>query len=549
MNEERIDFSMFLNEYLADARQGFQRANDALLAFEKEPGQKARLEDVARAFHTLKSSSAMIGFGEIATLAHVSEDLLGRIVRGEVPVSPDVLDLLFEIIDTLERMVKERSQNPAKWAPGRELAGKIERLTRTAADIAAKPGGQAVSGGPSAPKAGPKIEKIETVRVHMSLLDSLFNLVGELIISKNRIENLLADTANKELKAVLSSMEHMIDAMQETVSAARLVPVDEIFQKFPRMVRDLAREERKEIDFTVEGREIELDKSILDAVGEPLIHLLRNAVGHGIERPEEREARGKPRRGSVRLAARRTENHIVIVVEDDGAGIDIPLIREAAVRKGFLREEEAARQEDKEILNVLLSAGFTTAEEVTGLAGRGVGMNVVRKASMEMGGTVEMATEKDKGTRVSLVLPLTTAIVQTVLVGVGDHVFVIPSDIIVETLRTRLAEVRDVGERRLFVRGEEVIPYVGLDRALGIAGRGREEINVLIVRRGSRTIAVGVDAVLDHMDNIVKPLDPVAQQFRGFSGGTILGDGRVALLLDVPALFGFAMFQEERLAV
>lgn len=549
MDEERSEFSMFLNEYLADAREGFQRANDAMLAFEKEPGRKALLEQVARSFHTLKSSSAMIGFAEIAGLAHISEDFLGRIVQGEVSAAPDVLDLLFETVDVLERMVKERAASPAKWRPDAEFAAKVESVSQRAARLAGDRKEGEAAGGRAGPGVVPRIEKISTVRVRMSLLDSLFNLVGELIISKNRIDNLLAESAGKELKSVLSAMDHMIDAMQETVSAARLVPVDEVFQKFPRMVRDLAREQGKEVDFAVEGREIELDKAILDAVSEPLIHLLRNAVGHGIERSDQRQARGKPPRGAVRLTARRAENHVVISVEDDGAGIDIPLIRQTAVQQGFLREDEAERLENKEVLEVLLRAGFTTAKEVTGLSGRGVGLNVVRKAAVEMGGTVEMSTEKGRGTRISLVLPLTTAILQTLLVGVGDHVFVVPSDIVTETLRAGTGEIREVGGRRIFVRGEDVIPYVGLDRALGIAGRGRGEINVLIVRRGSRTIAVGVDAVLDQMDNIVKPLDPLAQEFRGFSGGTILGDGRVALLLDVPTLFGFETLQEERLQV
>ena len=340
-------------------------------------------------------------------------------------------------------------------------------------------------------------------------------------------------------------MERTINAMQENVSASRMVPVDEIFQKFPRIVRDLAREQDKEIDLVIEGREIELDKSVLDAISEPLIHLLRNAVGHGIEPAGEREAMGKDKSGIIRLVAKRAENHILINVEDDGGGIDLERMKDVAIRKGFVKPEEGSLS-DKEIMKMLFSPGFSSVEDVTGLSGRGIGLNVVRTAAREMGGTVEVATEKGKGTRFSLTLPLTTAIVQTLMVEVSDHVFAIPSDIVLETMRIGVLEIKEIADRKVFVRGEEVIPFIALNDALGIVHKKSDEFNVVVIHRGDRLIGLGVDGVVGQMENIVKPLDPIAQKFRGFSGGMIMGDGRVALLLDIPALFGFEAVREER---
>lgn len=563
-DEEKIDFFLFLNEYLNDARDGFHRANNALLALEKDLSRTELLDEVARAFHTLKSSSAMLEFLDISDLAHFSEDILGQMRRKDMPVTQEAIDALFEVVDTLEGMVKERAEKKepsAEWQMrSAELKKKIEALGEGRAETGKHGMGETEKTERGAEteitdsqiprlsdsKTMPKIEKIETVRVHMSILDSLFNLVGELMITKNRIDNILADTAIKELKASLSAMDHMITSMQDNVSAARLVPVDEIFQKFPRMVRDLAREQGKEIEFIMEGREIELDKAVLDAISEPLIHLLRNAIGHGIESAEERRKLGKDRRGNIRLVAKRAENHIIIDVIDDGRGIDIERMKTVAVSKGFVKPEDAEFLQDKDIMKLLFATGFSSVDEVTGLAGRGVGLNVVRTAAKEMGGTVEVAAEKGKGSRFSMTLPLTTAIVQTLLVGVGDHVYAIPSDIVLETQRVEQADIKKIGDSEVFVRGNDVIPFVALNKALGILRREDTEFIAVLIHRGTRLIGIGVDTVLDQTDNIVKPFDPIAQQFRGFSGGTILGDGRVALLLDIPTLFGFETLQEEK---
>jgi len=540
-DKDKIDLSMFLDDYLNDAKEGFQRINSALLALEKDSSQTEQLDEIFRAIHTIKSSSTMLEFSDIAELAHTCEDLLDRLRKHEVAVSGETIDVLFEVTDTLEKMVQERAEGKSGKVEFQLLARKIKELAS----------GETSSQRQEVPNTKtaviPTIEKIQTVRVQVDLLDSLFNLAGELIINKNRLDNILADTANKELKAALASMEHNISELQENVSAARLVPVGEIFQKFPRMVRDLAREAGKEIELVLEGSEIELDKAMIDTLSEPLIHLLKNAVDHGIEPAETRQKRKKKRSGIVKLAAKRAENHILIDVEDDGSGIDTARMKEVAVRKGFVSPEEAESLQDKDILNLLFEPGVTSAEEVTDVSGRGVGLDVVKNSAKRLGGTVEVITQKGEGTLFTLTLPLTTAVLQTLMVGVGNHIFAIPTDTVVETLEIKPEDIKEIRNEQVLVLRQEVIPFVRLNEVLNIPG-GEDQDNLIavVIHIGDRFLGLGVDTVVDQVENIIKPFDSIAQQFRGFSGGTILGDGRVALLLDTSNLFGLETLQYEK---
>jgi len=651
-DQDKLDLSIFLDDYLNDAKEGFQAINTALLALEKDHSQIERLDEIFRVLHTLKSASTMLGFSDIVELVHFSEDFLARLRKHELPISQGGLDLLFEIIDTLEGMVRGRARRTGEksqagttsWAPlrieefkqkltllesqellirqgvivineqgvieflnpaaermfgysaaemtgqkintlmpepyksqhdtylhnylstgrakiigiGRELVGLHKNGSTFPLELAVSEmylGGRRlfigivrdITGRKRRTPALPVLEKTPTIRVNMHLLDSLFNLAGELIITKSRIDNIVVDTIQqtltsiegKELKATLAAMDRLINEVQQNVSAARLVRVDEIFQKFPRMVRDLAREANKEVELILVGNEIELDKAVLDAIGEPLIHLLRNAVSHGIEPIEIRQKQNKQRRGTIKLVAKRAETHILIDVEDDGRGIDPLHIKEVALRKGFIKPEEAESLKDSDILDLIFKPGFSSAEEVTGVSGRGVGLDVVRTSIKGLSGTVEVATQKGKGTRFTLRLPLTTAIIQTLMVGVDKHLFAIPSNDILETLEIKSEDIKMVQNEQVLVLRKEVIPFVRLDQVLNIPRQeDPRDLIAVILYRGDELIALGVDMVLDQMENIIKPFDPIAQQFKGFSGGTILGDGRVALLLDIAGLFG-----------
>ena len=531
-DNDKIDFSLFLDDYLNDAKEGFQEVNNALLALEKDYTKTGLIDEVFRVVHTLKSSSTMLEFFNIAELAHTFEDFLASLRKKELPVTSKTIDLMFEIIDTLELMVKE---------PNADWGMRIAELKEKSAHITAGAPQESKieESSPALQDQNPKskIEKIQTVRVNVDLLDSLFNLAGELIITKNRLDNIIAGTEDKELKATVLAMGRMIGELQEDVSAARLVPVNEIFQKFPRMVRDLARERNKEVELILEGGAIELDKAVLDEISEPLIHLLRNAVDHGIEPDDIRREQGKKLPGTIKLEARRTENRVIIDVEDDGSGIDVARMKEVAIAKGFIRPEETESLQDKEALNLLFEPGFSSTEEVTGLSGRGVGLDVVRTSARKMGGTVEAETQKGKWTRFNIELPLTTSVIQTLMVGVGEYIFAIPSDLVLETLEIRSEDLKKIRQDRVLVLRNEAIPFVELNEALNIPGQeDRRQRIAVIIYREDQFMALGVDTLLDQIENIIKPFDPIAQQFKGFSGGTIMGDGRVALLLDIPGL-------------
>ena len=541
-DRDEIDLSMFLDDYLEDAREGFQQINSALLILEKDRSQTERLDEIFRAMHTLKSSSNMLQFSDIAELAHTCEDLLDRLRKHEAAITQENIDVMFELADTLEKMVQERAEGKKGRVEFGALARKVKRLASQEINPDTQ---QARQEAPQTKKlVTPTIEKIQSVKVDMDVLDSLFNLAGELIITKNRIDNIVSGTAGKELKAALGTMDHVISELHEKVSLARLVPVDEIFQKFPRMVRDLARDAHKELDLVLEGSEIELDKAVLDTISEPLIHLLVNAVSHGIEPPETRQQLGKKRSGTIKLAAKRAENHISIDVEDDGCGIDTARLKKAFTRQGLIKPEEAESVKDSDVLDLLFEPGVTSAEQVTGVSGRGVGLDVVRNSVKRLGGTVDLATEKGKGTRFSLKLPLTTAVMQTLMVGVGKHIFAIPTDVVMETLEVKPQDIKEIhNEQVLFLR-QEVIPFVKLNGVLNLPGE-EDQNNLIgvIIHIGGKLIGLGVDTVVDQVETIVKPFDPIAQQLKGFSGGTILGDGSVVLLLDIPSLFGSETLQ------
>lgn len=542
--DSNMDFSRFLENYLDDSREGFRIINNTLLALEKDHGKIEQLDDIFRILHTLKSSSAMLGFSDIVELAHISEGFLSLMRNNEIAVERETLAILFSVVDTLEGMVRERAERKGGTDWGArlvELKQRMEAQSKKTADIS--------YGHPRPPvgQAGvPAVEEMRSIRIKADLLDSLFNQVGELIILKNRIDTLVSGNADKELKSVLAAMRRVINGLQDNMSVARMVPVAGIFEKFPRMMRDLALELGKEVDLVLEGRDIELDKGILDAIDEPLLHLLRNAVAHGIESPEERRKNNKAGCGTVRLAARRLGNQILIEVEDDGRGIDTARILATAREKGILKREEADLSPEKDILRLLFDLGISTSGEVTGLSGRGVGLHIIKTSAKELGGTVDVETQRGRGTRFVLRLPLTTAIMQMLMVGVGGHVFGIPADIVFETLETKTASIQEAAGGKVLILRGEVIPFVRLSEALNI--EGSENLIALIVRRGDKFMGVGVDAVLNEMENIVKPFDPIAQQFKGFSGGMILGDGRVALLLDMPTLLGFETVREHSYA-
>jgi two-component system, chemotaxis family, sensor kinase CheA len=380
-----------------------------------------------------------------------------------------------------------------------------------------------------------EVQSAQTVRVKFDHLDRLMNWVGELVINKIALLQVTADNHNEGLKRITENIDRLTADLQDLVMKVRMVPVSQVFDRFPRLVRDLSLKKGKKIELFMEGASIEVDRTVLDEIGEPLIHLLRNSIDHGIEMPADREAGKKPAAGKIRLAAMRNGDHVIIEVEDDGAGIDPEKIRKAAVKKGFATEAEAEKMNNDQLVNLVFLPGFSTAKEVSDTSGRGVGMDVVKTKIASLGGTVHLDTNLGRGTKTIIKLPLTLAIIQAILVNDSGQTFAIPTSQVSEIVQAHSGDVKSLGKSDAIVVRDRVIPLVHLHSLLGIKAQEEENPELLITYLGDESTKVGlaVDSVLRQQDILVKPLNGVLKGIRGISGATILGDGQVVLVIDV----------------
>lgn len=392
---------------------------------------------------------------------------------------------------------------------------------------------------PSGEKAPRTIaRKTQSVRVNIGRLDTLMNLVGELVINRTRLTQMASGYEIAELREALDQTSRLTAELQDEVMKTRMVPVEHVFNRFPRMVRDLARSQDKEIDFVMEGREIELDRTILDEISDPLIHMLRNAVDHGIDSPEKRREQGKPTRGTVKLSAYRDRNYVAISVEDDGEGIRPERVFDRALSKGLISEEERRGLAADDLLRVLCLPGFSTAETVSGVSGRGVGMDAVKAKAESLGGFLVLDTQPERGTKVILSLPLTLAIVQALMVEVAGELYAVPLGTVRETHVVNQEDIKTVQNNEAIFLRDETIPLLRLDRVLEVDNpmNGTQPFPVVVTEIGPRLVALGVHSLMGQQEIVINSLDQFLKKIEGFAGATILGSGRVALILDIPSL-------------
>jgi len=364
------------------------------------------------------------------------------------------------------------------------------------------------------------------------------NLVGELVINKGRLEQIAERLGDRELLETLSTTSRLMTELQDEIMEMRLTPVAEVFNKFPRMVRDLARKQKKEVEFVMEGADIEVDRTILDKLGDVLVHLLRNAIDHGIEPPEEREAKGKPKAGRLELIARREKSHVDIIVRDDGRGIDPEKVKRKAIEKGLITPEQAAEMSPEEAINLIFLPGFSTAEKVTDVSGRGVGMDVVQDVIKALNGSISVKSEVGKGTVFVLKLPISMAIIQALLIKVMDEIYAIPINNILETIEVQSGQLKSIAGKQVIVLRGEIIPVIQLHEVFGLPNDEKNEFPAIIVDLGAQKVAIGVDELLHKKDIVIKSLGKVLSHLRGFAGATILGDGSVVLIIDINSLLG-----------
>ncbi len=390
-------------------------------------------------------------------------------------------------------------------------------------------------------------KKIQSIRVSTKRLDNLMNFIGELVIAKIRLMQIAQSQQIRPLDEILKNIDRLTSDLQDEVMQARLIPIAQVFDRFPRMIRDLARSKGKQINLEISGGDIELDRTVLDEIANPLVHLLRNSVDHGIELPQKRKSCGKKPVGLVRLDAYREKTSVIIKVSDDGKGMDPNLLREIALRKEFLTEEQVGQLNDAEILKVITLPGFSSISEITDTSGRGVGMDVVKRKMEELGGSLSFDSQLDKGSSFSLKLPITVAIIKAMLVKINDEIYATPIANIAETVKITKDKIKRVEKFEVMKLRNEVLPLVRLKKILGEnngRGRSREnafensQISIVVVEGSGTRAGLIVDELLGQQEVVIKSLGNYLKGIKGFAGATILGDGRVALILDVATLIG-----------
>jgi two-component system chemotaxis sensor kinase CheA len=383
-----------------------------------------------------------------------------------------------------------------------------------------------------------KIRGGQSVRVDIDKLDSLLNLVGELVINKTRLEQIGITHKLSDLVETIEQMDRVTTDLQAVVMKVRMVPVGQVFNRFPRMVRDLSHELSKEVNLVIQGEETELDRTVIDEIGDPLVHLLRNAIDHGIEEPSLRRQRGKNPIGEVRLIARHEGNHVVIAVEDDGSGINPEIIRRKAVERGLITQADSEKMDNAEVVRMVFLPGFSTADNVTDISGRGVGMDAVKTKIESLGGMVEVETKQNQGSRFKIRLPLTLAIIQALLVAVGEEKYAIPLGSIDSTINIQPSDIKTVQNQEVILLRGQIIPIVRLANILSVPGIQGEhqELFVVVVHMGDNRAGIIVDTLIGQQEIVIKSLGKLLAGIKSIAGATILGDGQVALILDVGAL-------------
>ena len=404
----------------------------------------------------------------------------------------------------------------------------------------------------AAVQAPPSELKETTIRVDIERLDNVMNLVGELVLARNRLFNISSkleikyadDDLSSALAQVVAGLNLVTTDLQLAVMKTRMQPVKKVFSKFPRMVRDLSRELGKDIELLISGEETELDKSVIEEIGDPLVHLIRNSVDHGIEDKEARKAAGKPERGTIKLSAEHEGNYIIISVIDDGKGMDPAVIKRKAVEKGVMDEKSAASLSDKDALNLIFAPGFSTKDKATEISGRGVGMDVVKTNIQKLNGIIEINSEPGQGSGIILKLPLTVAIIQTLIVGIADEVFAIPLNSVVETLRIKESTIQTIDKHEVINLRKSVLSLLRLGDEFSVAGSGDgdgdrlsdREIYVVVVALAEKKVGIVVDNLFGQEEVVIKSLGDYRLGYKGISGATITGDGKVVLIIDVASM-------------
>ncbi|HXP80331.1 MAG TPA: chemotaxis protein CheA [Verrucomicrobiae bacterium] len=600
-----------IKEFLVESIENLDRLDSELVKLETDPSSQELLSSIFRTIHTIKGSCGFLGFSKLEKVAHVGESLLSRLRDGKLSLTPEFTSGLLAMVDAIRTMLgeiqttgqdgnetypdlietlnklqnqgqepsskaaaeaslpkeppkKQKSDSPkensAKSIPPDSVPAQPERALPAQPE---PPAPSAAAPGETSPAQHPTDDSrsrnaaAETIRVDVHLLDRLMNLVGELVLTRNQITQFSARQSDPNLVSPAQQLNLLTSELQEEVMRTRMQPISKVFDKFPRVVRDVATARGKQVLIEMEGKETELDRSLLEAIKDPLTHIVRNSVDHGIEMPEERVARGKRPEGRLVLRACHEGGQVLVEISDDGAGIDTARVKSKAIERGVITAQQAARMSEGELLNLVFLPGFSTAEKVTNLSGRGVGMDVVKTNIDRVNGTVDLQSYPGKGTTIKIKIPLTLAIVRAVIIQSKGKRFAIPQVNIQELVRLEADRVRtDIesvhGVPVYRMRGR-LLPLIYLSEELKLAKKTAnqdeldEATNIVVLQANDHPFGLVVDEINDSEEIVVKPLSRHLRALKIFAGATIMGDGKVALILDVVGLAQNAnIFSEAR---
>ncbi|QSV46514.1 chemotaxis protein CheA [Geobacter benzoatilyticus] len=594
-----------LEGFLTETFELLEKLDDDLVALEKAPADTELMNSIFRSIHTVKGASSFLGFELLVKVTHKTEDVLNRMRRGELEVTPEIMDVILEAVDLVKLLVSDikggdivereidetigkllpflsenakeatvlKQSPPAAAttppvvdetppAPQEPLETHTQESVETAAQPAPEPAPtpdtapvkapeappRAKTAPPPAPrddKKGDDLSDNSTVRVDVKRLDDLMNQVGELVLERNRMMQLNTDFQGgddtifgEEFSKLSKRISFVTSELQMQVLKMRMIPVEKVFKKFPRIVRNMARDLGKDVDLVILGEETELDRSVVDEIGDPLIHLIRNAMDHGLETPDERVAAGKPRKGTLILSAAHEGNQIVISIKDDGKGINTDVVARKAKEKGLVTDEQLAAMGQRELMDLIFLPGFSTKEKATDLSGRGVGMDVVRTNIKKLNGIIDIRSELGQGSEFILKLPLTLAIIQSLLVEVEDETYSLPLAAVMETLRVDEREFHTIGDQEVLKLRDSVLPLMRLQKIFNVApsSKSRTACYVVVVGVAEKRVGLVVSRLLGQQEVAIKSLGKYLANLPGIAGSTILGDGRVTLIIDPAGL-------------
>ncbi len=536
------------DSYLVEAREILDHLSQDLLALEKAPLDVNILNNIFREMHTLKGTSSFLGFNQIVELAHTSEDLLNKLRKGECTATSEIIDVLIEAHKTavvLLQRIESRDLQPI------EMDNLLEKLRRgmqqqseTAQDQATETSKSEYNVHISEITESQSQHAVDTtIRVDVSRLDDLMNLIGELVLARNRLSQATHSLVekyerldiSKQIADVNSQIDFVTTELQMAVMKTRMVPIEKVFSGLPLVAREVMRTTGKEVDLQIYGKETELDKSIIEELKDPLVHMIRNAVDHGIETPEERKSSGKPEQGIIVVDAERDGNYILITIEDDGRGIDVEKTKKKAIEKGLISEIEATEMSKNDALDLIFVPGFSMKKEITNVSGRGVGMDVVKTNIAKLKGIVEMDSNPGTGTIITLKVPLTLAIIQGLLLKVVDEIFAVPLSAVLEIVRITPEEIYSIQGREVIRVRDSILPLVRMADIIGKKQAVQKSAvsYVVIVGWAEKRIGLLVDSLQGQKEVVIKTLGNYLGDVPGIAGSTILGDGSVILVIDV----------------